>query len=158
MRQVFEHSDRRECDAGRRSLAYLISGSIPARVQFCSGLVDLVVCVCHHGGGGHRRTLAGEQFVGRLTEQIAKVGANSGIWRILKRLGLNRLPASQRYKRLDKRWQRYEKQLPRHQVQIDVKFVEPLKAAARRPAHQVLPVHRDRRLHPTACAAYLPAL
>ena len=40
-------------------------------------------------------------------------------------------PASQRYKRLDKRWQRYEKQLPGHQVQIDVKFVEPLKTAAR---------------------------
>jgi transposase InsO family protein len=53
----------------------------------------------------------------------------SGIWRILKRLDLNRLPASQRYKRLDKRWQRYEKQLPGHQLQIDVKFVEPLKDA-----------------------------
>lgn len=57
--------------------------------------------------------------------------STSGVWRILKRLDLNRLPASQRYKRLDKRWQRYEKQLPGHQVQIDVKFVEPLKAAAR---------------------------
>ena len=29
--------------------------------------------------------------------------SNSGVWRILKRLELNRLPASQRYKRLDKR-------------------------------------------------------
>jgi transposase InsO family protein len=57
--------------------------------------------------------------------------SQSGVWRILKRLDLNRLPASQRYKRLDKRWQRYEKQLPGHQVQIDVKFVEPLKTAAR---------------------------
>ena len=38
----------------------------------------------------------------------------SGVWRILKRLELNRLPASQRYKRLDKRWQHYEKQLPGH--------------------------------------------
>lgn len=57
--------------------------------------------------------------------------SQSGIWRILKRLDLNRLPASQRYKRLDKRWKRYEKQLPGHQVQIDVKFVEPLKTAAR---------------------------
>jgi transposase len=56
--------------------------------------------------------------------------STSGVWRILKRLDLNRLPASQRYKRLDKRWQRYEKQLPGHQVQIDVKFVEPLKTAA----------------------------
>ncbi len=50
--------------------------------------------------------------------------SKSGVWRILKRLELNRLPASQRYKRLDKRWKRYEKQLPGHQVQIDVKFVE----------------------------------
>jgi transposase InsO family protein len=56
--------------------------------------------------------------------------SHSGVWRILKRLELNRLPASQRYKRLDKRWQRYEKQLPGHRVQIDVKFVEPLKSAA----------------------------
>jgi hypothetical protein len=44
---------------------------------------------------------------------------------------LNRLLASQRYKRLAKRWQRYEKQLPGQQVQIDVKFVEPLSTAAR---------------------------
>ena len=29
---------------------------------------------------------------------------------------------------------RYEKQLPGHQVQIDVKFVEPLKTAARHAA------------------------
>ena len=50
----------------------------------------------------------------------------SGVWRILKRLDLNRLPASQRYKRLDKRYQRYEKQLPGHRVQIDVKFVQPI--------------------------------
>src|SRR6185437_15003520 len=30
-------------------------------VQFCSGLVDLVVCVRHPGGGGHRLALAGER-------------------------------------------------------------------------------------------------
>jgi len=36
----------------------------------------------------------------------------SGVWRILKRLDLNRLPSSQRYKRHDRRWKRYEKQLP----------------------------------------------
>ena len=58
--------------------------------------------------------------------------SNSGVWRILKRLDMNRLPASQRYKRLDKRWQRYEKQLPGHQVQIDVKFVAPLPGTKRR--------------------------
>lgn len=57
--------------------------------------------------------------------------SQSGVWRILKRLELNRLPASQRYKRLDKRWQRYEKQQPGHRIQIDVKFVEPLKSAVK---------------------------
>jgi transposase InsO family protein len=54
----------------------------------------------------------------------------SGVWRILKRLDMNRLPASQRYKRHDRRWKRYEKQLPGHRVQVDVKFIEPLPAVA----------------------------
>jgi hypothetical protein len=46
--------------------------------EFRSGLVDLVVCVRHHGGGGHRLTLAGERFVGRVTEDVAKVGDRGG--------------------------------------------------------------------------------
>ena len=58
-------------------------------------------------------------------------------------------------KRLHKRWQRYEKQLPGHRVQIDVKFVHPCPAS---PAPQVLPVHRHRRLRPAAGAADLPGL
>ena len=62
--------------------------------------------------------------------------SKSGIWRILKRLDMSRLPTSQRYKRLDKRWQRYEKQLPGHQVQIDVKFIEPIKGAPRKKYYQ----------------------
>ncbi len=52
--------------------------------------------------------------------------SSSGVYRILKRLGLNRLPASQRYKRHKQRWKRYEKPLPGHRVQVDVKFIEPL--------------------------------
>ena len=51
---------------------------------------------------------------------------HSGVYRILKRCGLNRLPASQRYKRHTDRWKRYEKPLPGHRVQVDVKFIEPL--------------------------------
>lgn len=47
----------------------------------------------------------------------------SGLWRILKRLGMNRLPASQRYKRHTGRWKRYEKQRPGHYLQIDIKFI-----------------------------------
>jgi hypothetical protein len=41
--------------------------------EFCSGLVDLVVCVGRHLGGGHCFTRAGERFVGRVAEDIAKV-------------------------------------------------------------------------------------
>jgi transposase InsO family protein len=36
----------------------------------------------------------------------------SGIWRILRRLDMSRLPASQRYRRHVDRWKRYEKPLP----------------------------------------------
>jgi hypothetical protein len=38
------------------------------RFQFCSGLVDLVICVRHHRGGGHRLALVGERFVDRFAE------------------------------------------------------------------------------------------
>ena len=55
--------------------------------------------------------------------------SHSGVWRVLKRLDLNRLPASQRYKRHDRRWKRYEKPLPGHRVQLDVKFIQPLPAS-----------------------------
>ena len=50
----------------------------------------------------------------------------SGVWRILKRLDISRLPASQRYKRHQDRWKRYEKPQPGHRVQVDVKFVAPI--------------------------------
>ena len=52
--------------------------------------------------------------------------SSSGVWRILQRLGLGRLPANQRYKRRAQRWRRYEKQRPGHRVQIDVKFIAPI--------------------------------
>src|SRR6516225_586733 len=42
--------------------------------EFCSGLVDLIVCVGHYRGGGHRFALAGERFVGLVAEHIAEVG------------------------------------------------------------------------------------
>jgi transposase InsO family protein len=58
--------------------------------------------------------------------------SNSGVWRILKRLELNRLPASQRHKRYDRRWKRYEKPLPGHRVQLDVKFIAPLPGSRRK--------------------------
>ena len=72
--------------------------------------------------------------------------SKSGIWRILKRLEMSRLPTSQRYERLDKRWQRYEKQLPGHQVQIDVKFIEPIKGALRKKYYQYTAIDDCTRL------------
>lgn len=56
----------------------------------------------------------------------------SGVWRILKRLEMNRLPASQRYRRHVDRWKRYEKPLPGHRVQIDVKFIAPLQGSRKK--------------------------
>ena len=56
----------------------------------------------------------------------------SGVWRILKRLDMSRLPASQRYRRHVDRWKRYEKPLPGHRVQVDVKFIAPLKGSRKK--------------------------
>jgi transposase InsO family protein len=56
----------------------------------------------------------------------------SGVWRILKRLDMSRLPTSQRYKRHKDRWKRYEKPQPGHRVQLDVKFVAPLKGSRKK--------------------------
>jgi transposase InsO family protein len=56
----------------------------------------------------------------------------SGVWRILKKLDMSRLPTSQRYQRTSTRWKRYEKQLPGHQVQVDVKFLDPLPGSRRK--------------------------
>jgi transposase InsO family protein len=58
--------------------------------------------------------------------------STSGVWRILRRLDMNRLPASQRYRRHVDRWKRYEKPQPGHRVQIDVKFIAPIKGLRRR--------------------------
>jgi hypothetical protein len=55
--------------------------------------------------------------------------SQSGVWRILKRLDMNRLPANQRYKPHAKRWKRNEKQQPGHRVQVDVKLITPFEGA-----------------------------
>ena len=64
-----------------RSFETLISRLFRDRFQFCSGLVDLVICVRRHGGGGHRLALAGERFVGLVAEDIAQVGDRGGDFR-----------------------------------------------------------------------------
>ena len=56
----------------------------------------------------------------------------SGVWRILKRVDMSRLPSSQRYRRHVDRWCRYEKPQPGHRVQIDVKFIAPLKGSRKK--------------------------
>ena len=43
--------------------------------------------------------------------------SRSGVWRILQRVNLSRLPASQRYQRTGRKWKRYEKPRPGHAVQ-----------------------------------------
>ena len=72
--------------------------------------------------------------------------STSGVWRILKRLGLNRLPASQRYKRHDRRWKRYERPLPGHRVQIDVKFIQPRPGAPKPKKYQFTAIDDCTRL------------
>ena len=56
----------------------------------------------------------------------------SGVWRILVRLDLNRLPSSQRHKSHQRRWKRYEKPEPGHRVQVDVKFITPVGGAGKK--------------------------
>ena len=46
-----------------------------------------------------------------------------GVYSVLKRNGLNRLPASERKRSIPSKFTRYEKQTPGHHVQIDVKFL-----------------------------------
>ena len=50
-----------------------------------------------------------------------KVSA-AGVWCVLKRNGVNRLPQNQR-KRSMEQFKRYEKQVPGHRIQVDVKFL-----------------------------------
>ena len=70
---------------------------------------------------------------------------HSGVWRILKRLDMSRLPASQRYKRHADRWKRYEKPLPGHRVQVDVKFIAPI-AGSRKKHYQFTAIDDCTRL------------
>jgi transposase len=81
--------------------------------------------------------------------------STSRVWRILKRLGMNRLPASQRYQRRTPRWKRYEKQRPGHQLQVDVKFIEPLGQTGRRRSSTSSP--RSMTAPGSGCCAPTPA-
>ena len=67
--------------------------------------------------------------------------SHSGVWRILKRLDLNRLPARSATSATTGAGSATRSSTPGHQVQIDVKFIEPLQGARQT---ALLPVHRDR--------------
>jgi transposase InsO family protein len=69
----------------------------------------------------------------------------SGVWRILRRLDMSRLPTSQRYKRHKERWKRYEKPQPGLSVQLDVKFIAPL-AGSRKKHYQFTAIDDCTRL------------
>lgn len=58
--------------------------------------------------------------------------SQSGIWRLLKRAGVSRLPSNMRYQSREHRFKRYEKPLPGHQLQVDVKFLAPVAGRARK--------------------------
>ncbi len=88
-------------------------------------MVEIILLRQHY----HFGPLKIEMYLRRYHDQ--EIG-HSTIYRILKRLGMSRLPASQRYKRHQQRWKRYEKQRPGHQLQVDVKFVEPITTDAGR--------------------------
>lgn len=47
--------------------------------------------------------------------------SDAGVYRILRRNGLNRLPRGTRMRKLHTK--RYQKQVPRHHIQVDVKFL-----------------------------------
>ncbi len=69
----------------------------------------------------------------------------SGVWRILRRLEMSRLPTSQRYKRHQQRWKRYEKPQPGHCLQLDVRFIAPI-AGSRKKYYQFTAIDDCTRL------------
>jgi hypothetical protein len=68
------HHDQDSLAISRITLGCRICGLFRDRIQLCSGLVDLVVCVGHHRGRRHSLALAGQWFVGLIAEDIAEVG------------------------------------------------------------------------------------
>lgn len=58
--------------------------------------------------------------------------SSSTIHNILKRHGLNRLPQNKKKYDRKKVWKRYEKQVPGHRIQVDVKFLEKVPGSSRK--------------------------
>ena len=66
----------------------------------------------------------------RRFHQVSVAGAT--VHRILRKHGMNRLPANQKHVQHTKRWKRYEKPQPGHRLQMDVKFLERIPGTRKR--------------------------
>jgi transposase InsO family protein len=119
-RQVFYKWRRRFEELGEEGLRDKSSAPLHSPNATTAEVVGKIVYLRQHYHFGPQKI---SMYLKRYHD--VEIG-HSGVWRVLKRLGLNRLPASQRYKRHTDRWKRYEKPLPGHRVQVDVKFIEPL--------------------------------
>jgi hypothetical protein len=62
---------RPACSRLRLTFETLVCGLFRDGVQFCSGLVDLVVCLRRDGCGGHCFTLSGKRLIGPVAEDLA---------------------------------------------------------------------------------------
>ncbi len=58
----------------------------------------------------------------REAEHKLRVLKHAGVYRILKRYGLSRLPGRTRIRKIHTK--RYEKQVPGQQIQVDIKFLK----------------------------------
>ena len=95
----------------------------------------------------NRRIAIGPQKISMYLKRYHDIDiSDSGVWRILKRLDMSRLPTSQRYKRHKDRWKRYEKALPGHRIQIDVKFVTPIGGPKKKKYYQFTAIDDCTRL------------
>jgi len=68
------------------------------------------------------------------------------IWKILKKLEMNRLPANQRHKPQKERFKRYEKPFPGHHLQVDVKFLERIPGVSHRRYYQFTAIDDTTRI------------
>ena len=78
--------------------------------------------------------------------------SQSGVYSVLRRNGLNKLPQHQR-KRSMEPFKRHEKQVPGHRIQMDIKFLFFKDILTGR--EETLPVHSYRRCYQGKSAVYL---
>jgi transposase InsO family protein len=94
---------------------------------------------CDAGGGGFEGLVPAPELPlrgasnSRLRERFHGIRiAASTVQSILVKHGLRRLPANQKHQPHGKRWIRYEKPMPGHRLQMDVKFLERIPGSKKR--------------------------